>query len=299
MYTVRLGTSALLSLLVFICLPAQLALSQTQPAEGVEITLDLLEPIHLQDAEEYGIYLDEDRSEPLTLRHTPISQWVNPRRAGGQLGHVFVWMDGERPAAMAAIFSFPWKGVARDRRLVHELHALAPTRLYVERNGGPSKWQPKSGLSRKPISDVSDAANSIARFKIRLRQVARRFSGYCVDDKSQRWELRILPAPLLTYPLKTTRDSQGFGAIVGMMGDVGSDLESGLLIEAVSSNEKDNASAKWSFAPIRMTDMETHLLLDGQPIWDSVRTETDTSFYDSAHVYFRFQDKTVPINSEP
>jgi hypothetical protein len=147
--------------------------------------------------------------------------------------------------------------------------------------------------------DLLEPIHSLARFKIRLRQVARRFSGHCVDTKNQRWELRLLPSPLMVYPINRTPDGQGFGAIVGMMGDVGSDLESGLLIEAVSSSEPGSTSAQWSFAPIRMTDRETHLQLDGQPIWDSVRTETDTSFHDSSYIYFRFQDKTIPLNVEP
>ena len=185
-----------------------------------------------------------------------------------------------------------------DRRIVHELHALAPSTLYVERGKQNAEWQPKSGLPRKPIPGVSDGANSFARFKIRLRQVARRFSGHCVDSKDHRWQLRLLPSPLLTYPIKRRDGEEGFGALIGFMGDVGSDLESGLLIEAVSSGGPGSAQTEWSFAPIRMTDMETYLNLDGQPFWESVRTDTDTRFHDAPHVYFRFQDKTVPLNTK-
>jgi hypothetical protein len=281
------------------CWPAA-AQDPTQRGSDVEITLEVLEPIHRQAAAEYEIYTDRFHNQRLVLRETPVSQWMNPRRAGGQLGHVFVWMQGERPAAMAAIFSFPWGGVATDRRIVHELHALAPSRLYVTRSGRAARWEPKSGLSRKPLPGVKGDPTSLAAFRIRSRHVARRFSGHCVDTEGQRWELRMLPKPLLVYPIEPP-NGQGFGAIVGMMGDVGSDLESGLIIEAVQPIEQGGRATdtRWSFAPIRMTDMETHLLFDDQPIWDSVRTETDTSFFDTPHVYFRFQDKTVPLETGP
>lgn len=282
------------------CLPVSAQAPQTKLEPSVEVTLELVEPIHLDAAKEYTIYADENRTKQLTLRESAVSQWVNPRRSGGQLGHVFVWMDGETPAAMAAIFSFPWRGVATDRRIVHEFHALAPSRLRVTRQNQEARWQPKSGLHRKPIPSVAGAADSLARFKIQLRQVARRFSGHCIDPKNQRWELRLLPTPLLVYPINKTRNLRGFGAILGMMGDAGSDLESGLLIEAIPDESKTGGRVtQWSFAPLRMTDMETHLLLDKEPIWDSIRTETDTRFHDSSHCYFRFQDKTVALQVGP
>lgn len=286
-----------------ICLMATIATNlsaqsaDATPGSGVEITLDMVEPIHTAAAKEYLIYSDEERSKPLQLRKTPISQWINQRRSGGQLGHVFVWMDGERPAAMAAFFSFPWRGVATDRRVVHELHALAPGKLEVTRNGGDARWQPQAGLSRQPIPGVNAAADSLARFKIRSRQVARRFTGYCVDPEKQRWELRLLPTPLLVYPINQSDGVRGYGAVIGMMGDAGSDLESGLVIEATTSSDGSDRNPQWSFAPIRMTDMETHLLFDNKPIWESVRTAKDTRFYDADHVYFRFQDQTVPLDS--
>ena len=268
------------------------AQSETTPA--AEITLDSMQPIHLEAVKDYLIYTDPSKTETLELRETPISQWVNQRRAGGQLGHVFLWMQGDTPAAMGAIFSFPWNGVATDRRVVHELHALADTPLQVTRKSrAQSPWNPKSGLARQPISQVVQPVSTLARFNIQSRQVARRFTGYCRDTENQRWELRLLPTPLLVYPL---RSDQGFGAIFGMMGDVGNDLESGLIIEAVQQTaESDNPT--WRFAPIRLTDMETFLSFDRQPVWQSVRSPTDTTHHDSAHVYFRFQDRTVSMDT--
>ena len=96
----------------------------------------------------------------------------------------------------------------------------------------------------------------------------------------------------MVYPI-TDQDEDGLGALFGMMGDVGSDLESGLMIEAIGVAS--DAAATWRFAPIRMTDMETYMKFDDQPVWESVRSATDTAFHDTPHVYFRFQDKTVAM----
>ena len=257
------------------------------------VTLETLLPIHREAAEEYELSIDGRSDRPVRLSPTPISQWTNIRRAGGQLGHVFVWMDGDEPAAMGAIFSFPWGGEILQRRVVHELHALSPTKLTVTRKAAGTVWKPTAGLTRRPLPGVVAEVSNAARFKIQSRQISRQFSGYCVDAEGNRWELRVLPTPLMAYPIDRD-DHTGFGAIVGMMGDVGSDLESGCIIEGTKDIK--SGKPKWQFAPIRMTDMETHLSFNRKPIWDSVRTQTDTSFYDSEKIYFRFQDKTVAMN---
>ncbi|MCO8120574.1 hypothetical protein NHH03_02400 [Stieleria sp. TO1_6] len=260
-----------------------------------QIKLETLLPMHLASAQEYEFQIESTPPRNLVLQQTPISQWTNMRRSAGQLGHVFVWMDGEEPAVLGTIFSFPWKGELTQRRIVHELHALSPDKLTVSRRAPGVVWQPESGLVRSELPGVQSAITNLARFKIQTRQIVRRFSGHCVGRDGQRWELRVLPTPLMFYPINRPTGS-GFGAVVGMMGDVGSDLESGFLIEAVL--EPDNQTPQWMFAPIRLTDMETHLQFDRQPIWDSVRSETDTIFHDTPKTYFRFQDKTVPLGAE-
>ncbi|MFK8114357.1 MAG: hypothetical protein AB8B91_19300 [Rubripirellula sp.] len=272
----------------WLLLPMHLPLVAQEPDEKVEITSESLLPIHLESAKSYVI-TSKGSPQALVLREQPLFGWTNERRAGGQLGHVFLWMDGERPAALAGIFSFPWGGKVTNRRVVHEMHALAPKKLNVIRDGRPGKWQPKSGLERRPIPAKVDAVSNANQMKFQLRRLARRFTGHCVDPDGKRWELRGLPQPLISYPI----GEDGVGALIAMMGDVGSDLESGILIECVG--QEGGSATTWSYAPIRMTDMETHLFFDGQPTWESVRTDTDTHLHDSNHVYFRFQDQTVPM----
>ena len=94
----------------------------------------------------------------VTLREQPLTQWTNERRSGGQIGHVFVWMAGETPVAMAAIFSFPWRGVMTDRRVVHELHALAPQQLNVARGDRPARVAAEigTGANRDPRCEFGD-----------------------------------------------------------------------------------------------------------------------------------------------
>lgn len=290
-----------LLVLAFHLLPAAI---QTRPSSAVaqdgsesgepKVTLETLFPIHRSAAEEYTLRAGDKSSEPLKLVPTPITQWTNIRRAGGQLGHVFVWMDGEEPAAIAALFSFPWRGDLMQRRVVHELHALSPEKLSVQRSYPGTLWQPTAGLKRQPLPGVKANASTQPRFKIVARQVMRRLSGYCVDREGERWELRVLPTPLLVYRIDRPSE-RGFGAVIGMMGDVGSDLESGCVIEATTP--EGSKKTQWAFAPIRMTDMETHLSFDKQLIWESVRTAADTAFHDADKVYFRFQDRTIPFTA--
>lgn len=259
-----------------------------------EVTSDSLLPIHLEAAREYEVSLEGKPDAKVRLREQPVTQWTNMRRSGGQIGHVFLWMDQESPVAIGGIFSFPWRGVISDRRVVHELHALSPTKLNVSRNGKTARWQPKSGLKRIAIPNMNSPTIT-TRFPIQARQLARRFSGHCLDTQGVKWQLRMLPRPCLIYPIQHGEE-EGMGAVFGMMGDVGSDLESGVIIEAIGIGA--DQPSKWQFAPIRLTDMETYLRFDDQTIWKSVRTSTDTAFFDTPNTYFRFQDKTVSIDTQ-
>ncbi|OYP36428.1 hypothetical protein CGZ80_08990 [Rhodopirellula sp. MGV] len=266
--------------------------SQSQDTPPSSITLERLLPIHKESAEAYSFVLEGQPKTTIKLQPTPVSQWTNTRRNSGQLGHVFVWNVGKEPVAIAAIYSFPWQGDASQRRVVHELHALAPTLLQVSRSDSGTLWNPRSPATRINLSGIITSAPTERRFNLALRQIARRFEGYCLEPSGKRWELRLLPTPLMIYPI-TRGEQSGFGALVGMMGDLGNDLECGLIVEAL----QDSSTAwQWSFSPIRMTDKETYLQFDGSEIWKNVRSVTNTSWRDSDDLYFRFQDKTVPLN---
>ncbi|MCC9603553.1 hypothetical protein LOC67_23640 [Stieleria sp. JC731] len=255
------------------------------------ITLDRLLPIHLDAARTYSFELEGQSDSKIALRETPLSQWTNSRRNSGQLGHVFVWQQSQEPVAIAAIFSFPWQNDPYQRRVVHEMHALSPIRLDVSRSDEGTLWKPQSPLDRQTLPAVTIPVPTETRFRLAVRQISRRFSGYCLEPSGKRWELRVLPTPLLLYPI--SRDGQsGFGAILGMMGDLGNDLECGIIVEAIQEN---SSATSWKFAPIRMTDKETYLLFDKMEVWKNVRSATNTSWRDSDDLYFRFQDKTVPI----
>lgn len=47
-------------------------------------------PMHLEAAQQYRLYSDSSRVQTLKLNERPLFVWTNPRRAGGQVGHLFV-----------------------------------------------------------------------------------------------------------------------------------------------------------------------------------------------------------------
>ncbi len=260
------------------------------PVSGQTISAEAMFPIHQEAAKDYKIYTTERRDETLQLNEQPLFVWTNPRRARGQVGHLFVWMDGKYPAVVGTFFSFPWQGNPAQQRLVHELHALAESQIFPVNDNAVQKWAPKAGTDFFPLPVLEDVPETASRRLLRLRQLARSFGAHTVDRDGNRWDLRLLGKELMTYD-----GPERMGAMFAMLGDVGADPELLLLIEA----KRHDGDWQWRFAPIRMTDQEIFLNSGGQEVWASVRSETNTIFYNDDHTYFRFQDALHQLSVTP
>lgn len=257
-----------------------------QAERKLEITSELLLPMHLAAAKEYTIYTDAERKTQLVLDERPVFNWANTRRSGGQAGQIFLWKVGKQPLAICSMFSFGFKGVPTSRRIVHEWHSLSESKLVALRNGEPSPWVPRAGIRFRPVDSTTPPSSIATRQKLESRRVAKGFDIHSVDSMGQRWPLRMLGAPLSTYECE-----QGLGVLFAWVGDAGTDPELLMLIEPRLASEKPS----WHFAPIRMTDHELFVRRNQQTVWQSIRSEKDTSFYDEPHLYFRFPDKTVEL----
>ena len=256
-------------------------------------TAAILIAAHRAALEEYTVRLTRDSDEVLAFDSRPLMVWSNPRRANGQIGHIFLWTYQRRPAAIGTVFSHPTNN-GMYRRFYHELHSLSETTIAPDREREPVRWKPRGGVRWYPLQNVAAPAEQPARLQLQIRQLARRFSAHTVDRTGQRWPLRMLSRPIYRYP--ANRPHHLGGVLLSLLGDAGSDPELVLMIEAKLLSD---GTAAWHFTPVRMTDHETFLSWDDREIWQSVRSANDTHAASADGIYQRFFDIQVPINELP
>ena len=255
----------------------------------VEITERSVYRVHVEAAREFTLYADASEKVVYKLEETPIFVWTNPRRSGGQAGHVFLWKEGTRPRAVCTIFSWAAKGVPTDRRIAYEWHTLAESTLVPKRSDADPVWRPLSGIKFVPVPKAVPPSDSPLRQKLEIKMLSSKFDVHSLDQENQRWPLRVLSAPLCGYETEF-----GQGAIVGWVGDAGNDPELMMLFEVRESQGQKG----WHYSPIRMTDHQLFVELNAVSVWQSVRSPTNTIFSDSEHCYFRFIDKIATLNSD-
>jgi len=258
----------------------------------VEVTERSVLPIHLKAAREFTLYADTSKKTVYKLEEEPVFVWSNPRRSGGQAGHIFLWKEGTQPRAPRAVctvFSFGAKGVATDRRIVFEWHTLSESTLLPERAEIDSAWKPMSGVEFLSIPKATAPSDIAAVQKREMKAAAAKFDIHSIDQQNQRWQLRVLSAPLYNY-----QTQNGQAALIGWVGDAGNDPELMMLLEIRGSK----GAKAWHYCPVRMTDHQLFVELDGDRVWQSVRSDTDTIFNDSDHRYFRFVDRIVQMTAE-
>jgi hypothetical protein len=248
-------------------------------AEAVEP----LEAIHIAEATKWQMYVDAARTTKAELNLKPVYIWTNPTRGDGQDGLVLVWTHLGRPVAIGSIFSHPEKG----RRMVcHEFHSLATNGLFPMRNEGET-WEPQGGVMPIPLSGAPQPAISLARRRLQMRDLSRQFTAHSIDFQKERWELRLLPQPLLRYdkPQGDVID----GALFAFVTSAGTDPEIVLLIEARQTGE----AVAWHYRAIRFSDSDLFVNRDGKEIWSSVRDDRNQLHFNPDHTYRLIRDKYI------
>ncbi|HVX15340.1 MAG TPA: hypothetical protein VHC22_29390 [Pirellulales bacterium] len=213
---------------------------------------DPLREIYREDAERCSF--STARGEPLKLANESIMRWSTDDDWSGD---VFVWMREKQPEVIGCIMSGPTNDSLR--KVVHEFHLLAETPIgpAVVQNG--RRWKPAQGLKRERLADAPPPASSAAARLVQMRQIARGFTATMEFDG--RWELRLLPQPLLRYG-----DEQGEaadGALFCYVWPKGTDPELVLLVES----RRDDQELAWHFAPVRFTTRELWLSRNGREEW--------------------------------
>jgi hypothetical protein len=254
--------------------------------DRVESLAKRMLPIYVKETDEYTLAVESAPRKELERTKQPVFEWTNPVRQGLQQGAVFLWLRDGRPAALGCIFSQP-EGKTPGRRIIHELHALDREKLLVSRPNAVNEWQPKAGLARKEFPDAAAPAATPGARLVQMRRMAQEFTGHTVSQEGQRWELRLLPAPLYRYP--AAKAGVIDGALFTLVSTAGTDPEVLLLLEARKEGDK----IRWEYALGRFSDRDLHVLRKDKEIWSSVRNETNTFLHDELHLYRLYADKIV------
>ena len=249
-------------------------------------------PVYVKEISEYSIAVELSPKKALEVNKEPIFEWTNPIRSSPQQGVVFLWLRDGRPAAVGCIFSQPDPEQLPGRRLMHELHALDSEKLLVSRPRALNEWKPQAGLARKELPGAGTPAATTGERLVQMRRLAQEFTGYSVSQEGQRWELRLLPAPLFRYP--SAKASVIDGALFTLVSTAGTDPEVLLLIEA----RKDGDKTRWEYACGRFSDRDLHVQRKDKEVWSSVRSETNTFLHDPLHLYRLYADKVVSLDGK-
>jgi hypothetical protein len=208
-----------------------------------------------------------------------------------QQGVIFLWLREGRPAAIGCIFSQKDDKLP-GRRLLHELHALDRDKLLVSRTNAINEWKPQAGLARKELPGAGQPAATRGARLGQMRRLVRDFTGHETDDEGNRYDLRLLPAPLYRYP--EAGSGVVDGALFSLISTEGTDPEVWLLIEAREVDGK----LRWEFACCRFSNRNLYVQHKDKDVWSSVRSATDTVLHDALHLYRLYGDKVVTLEGK-
>jgi hypothetical protein len=194
-----------------------------------------------------------------------------------------VWTFQGRPEAIASIFSHPENG---RRVVVHELHSLSAAVLDPVR-ASENQWQPKAGLSLRPVPSAPVPADSGKQRQFQMRALTREFSARSVDYDLHTWELRLLPKALFLYasPELGILD----GALFAFVTSAGTDPEVVLILEARNAE----SGPQWQYAAVRFSDFNLHVDFRKNEVWSSIRDATNTLNNDPQHTYRLYRDRII------
>jgi hypothetical protein len=207
------------------------------------------------DARDYVIRLDARPKADLELREEPLFHWGNPARTGED-GVVFVWLLDGRPEVIGAIFTYR---LGKFIHRKHEYHSLALGPLAAQYRGR-RVWAPR--IAGVAFQRVPDAPAPAATARLRLSQMktlARNFSARMEALQGEKFELRLLPQPLLRYEPKDQNILDG--ALFSF--SLGTDPEAILVLEA----RVEDAHAAWQYAFARFHFVDLHASYNDQEVW--------------------------------
>lgn len=218
-------------------------------------------------------------ADPLKLHEAPIYRYHEIAR-GFHDGTTWMWQDADGRPAMVLNLS------GKDTPLC-EFISLTNSPLSCSVN--EFKWMPReAGWKPKAIPNAMEPANKKVARKLQMRAMAKKFTSYLIDSKSQRKaQLRMLPEPIYRYKQET--ETSPDGALFAFVRD--GDLEVILAIEAETN--PDTGKSRWVFDCDRVAISEQHVSYEDQEVWSCPRGK-----YGVAKDQYCVRAIPIPANSD-
>jgi hypothetical protein len=221
---------------------------------------------------EFQVFKLDQPDQPLKTTQEPLLRYSNPVRNFFSDGATFLWLDGKRPAAAAAVSI---RGTGRVWREFTSLSS-APLRCLRE---GRAVWTPQSGnLVGEPLPDPPRPSSSPKLRLTQMRGLARRFSVVMQESEAKPDEIKTLR--LLTQPIYRWSDEEA-GVVDGAFFAFceTTDPEAFLMLELV--RPEGEAEPAWRFTLARMTSHPLVYRFDERKIvsfkgyWANPRSRND------------------------
>jgi hypothetical protein len=207
-------------------------------------------------ADGFVIATEKEPDKPLVREKEPVLRFTNPARGTNTEGTIFLWLSGDRPAAIAALRINPENGT-----VWREFSSLSDQSLVCKRDG-KTIWAPATGaLVKKPLPEAPEPAATPALRLVQMRRQAERFKAEFDHLSAGRWEtLRLLPQPIYRY---TAEKGTVEGAIFALV--QANDPEALLILEL--TRPAGDAKPTWTYALARASSQPMRARLDDKEIW--------------------------------
>lgn len=288
--SVATSTRSLIVLEAVLCVTV-LVLGQVNGEEAPQASAKKWTQFYSEAAQQYTVK-QSGNDQRFELKDRPVFDWASLDDFNGA---VFAWTDQGRPVMVATIFSFPTAGSSR-RLAVHEFASFADRQTVVIAPSG-KEWTAKASPPLQPVPSAAQPPDKPNQIKLHARRLAKEFSA-SMNRKGERWELRLLPTPLLEY--QEVGDGILGGALFAFVGFT-TDPEILLLLEARETRGKPARH----FQAVRFSDKSLFLKYKDEAVWESVRSghghegaDTDDPQYRVLHSE-RLSAETVEKLSKP
>jgi hypothetical protein len=235
-----------------------------EPKAGADDLNQRLTDACRRDTAEYSLSLGSGASSR-PAKSLEVLKWVNPVRSD-QLGVVHAWLHNGRVAAISSVFSS--RPQTDQVRFTHEFVSLA-TEPLIGTFGGMKVWQPaQAGVTFQKFPEAPAPTESRPARLRQMRTLVRNFTAHSVSpyQENARWELRMLPQPLLRYESREdgqVNDDVLDGALFCFVSNAGTDPEILLPVEARRAGN----GWEWQYAAGRFSDHSLYLQLGERTVW--------------------------------
>jgi hypothetical protein len=194
-----------------------------------------------------------DAGEPreLSLHEAPLLRFDDPAREFHDAS-LWAWGSPGRPACLLAMEQY-------GGQRWFELISLAPGKLTAE--AASLKWTPPSpGLELQGYPDAPRPAREAVRRLSQMKDLLGKLQAHEVGRTGMRYELRLMPKPLLRY--SNADDNLHDGAIFAFA--YGTNPE---LLAVVEATGETAATATWQIGFARCGAAELHVVLNEKEIF--------------------------------